>query len=133
MQKNLIKLILWTTTITLFSSCSPSGKQLPKDRVKEQISQNSAENKQSLLFFINPAGEPCQVQNQILEKNQLAIEAKAKLIYISTTSDNDRQYFYHYGIRALPIMILVDKQGQIVHRFPPGIIPAEAILSKLSQ
>jgi thioredoxin-related protein len=42
-----------------------------------------------------------------------------------------RPTLYQYGIRSLPALILVDGSGGELHRFTPGIQPAEAILAAL--
>jgi thioredoxin-related protein len=39
--------------------------------------------------------------------------------------------FYTYGIRGLPSLILLDKNGKELKRFSPGIQDGKAILSAL--
>ncbi len=85
--------------------------------------------KPTLIFFINPAGRPCQMQNQILNESRAKWEPLVTLRYARTDLAADRDLFYHYGIRSLPSLIVVDGDGKELHRFPPGIQQAETVLS----
>ncbi len=87
--------------------------------------------KNTLLFFINPNGRPCQMQLQILQDGMKDLEKVAKLQLIKTTEPNDRQAFYQYGIRSLPSLILVDAQGKEKLRFAPGIQEMSYILQQI--
>ncbi len=89
------------------------------------------ESQKELLFFINPHGRPCQMQDEILTKMGTKLTDKADLRYIKTTVQSDRQEFYKYGIRALPSMVLLDSEGNVAKRFPPGIQNEESILKSL--
>jgi thioredoxin-related protein len=83
----------------------------------------STQKQQTLLFFINPYGRPCQTQDAILKgmaKQLAAYNAKVK--YIKTTEMESAQpYFRKYGVRALPMIIVLDENGAVKKRFPPGI------------
>lgn len=85
--------------------------------------------KATLVFFINPAGRPCQMQDQILLESKGQWEALATLRYARTDTPADRDLFYRYGIRALPSLIVVDPDGKELKRFSPGIQPAETVVS----
>jgi len=85
-----------------------------------------------LLFFLNPDGRPCQVQAGILQQNQAAIEKHARIQGISTSVPSHRQFFYQFGIRQLPSLVLVDGSGRVLHRFSPGIHQGEKILAVVS-
>lgn len=92
--------------------------------------------KGKLMFFMNPHGMPCQMQDRIITEAGEAITKAAKVVYVKTTVTSDRKLFYQYGIRALPSLVLVDAEGKTVHRFPAGIQSSESItkaLSKLNQ
>ena len=85
--------------------------------------------KPSLYFFINPAGRPCQMQDQILAESRAQWEPLATLRYARTDTPADRELFYKFGVRALPSLILVGPDGKELKRFPPGIQPAETVVS----
>ena len=85
--------------------------------------------KATLVFFINPAGRPCQMQDQILLESKGQWEPLATLRYARTDTPADRDLFYRYGVRALPSLILVDPDGKELKRFSPGIQQAETVVS----
>jgi hypothetical protein len=85
--------------------------------------------KPTLVFFINPAGRPCQMQDQLLKESRAQWEPLATLRYARTDTPEDRELFYGYGVRSLPNLILVDPAGKELKRFPPGIQSAETVLS----
>jgi hypothetical protein len=83
----------------------------------------ATQKQQTLLFFINPHGRPCQTQDAILKgmAKQLA-SYNAKVKYVRTTEMASAQpYFRKYGVRALPMIIILDENGAVKKRFPPGI------------
>ncbi len=86
----------------------------------------------SLLFFLNPRGRPCQMQDQILKDMGSALTDKAALQYVSVADPLAKPNLYKYGIRALPALILVDAEGNEVHRFSPGIQSSDTILAALN-
>lgn len=81
-----------------------------------------------LLFFMNPNGRPCQIQSRIIEENRADIEKRYVIKYIMTTKASDHALFYRFGVRALPAVILLNSNGTLNHRFPPGILSREQIL-----
>ena len=85
--------------------------------------------KPTLIFFMNPAGRPCQTQDEILKESRAKWEPLATLRYVRTDVSGDRDVFYQYGIRSLPNLLLVGPDGKEIHRYSPGIQPAETILS----
>ncbi len=85
--------------------------------------------KPSLVFFMNPAGSPCQTQDGILKDSRSQWEPLASLRYVRTDVPADREVFYRYGVRSLPNLILVGADGKELHRYSPGIQSAETILS----
>lgn len=84
-----------------------------------------------LLFFLNPNGYPCQVQQGILAGMGAALTDKVTVQYVSTEDPTSRGALYTYGIRALPALIEVDPAGKDLHRFSPGIHEAADILAAL--
>jgi len=83
----------------------------------------------TLLFFMNPAGRPCQTQDQILAEGRNKWESRATLRYIRTDVPADRDVFYRYGVRSLPNLILVGADGKEITRYSPGIQPVDAVLA----
>lgn len=90
--------------------------------------------KPTLLFFMNPNGRPCQIQDQIITGMGKNLSGKADLSYVRTTEmETAREKFMKYGIRGLPTLILVDSKGAVIHRFTPGIQNAETISAQLGK
>lgn len=85
--------------------------------------------KPTLIFFLNPAGRPCQMQDQILSDSRVRWEPLATLRYARTDKEADRDVFYQYGVRSLPNLILVGPDGKEIRRYSPGIQSADSILS----
>ncbi len=89
--------------------------------------------KPTLVFFMNPAGSPCQTQDGILKESRAQWEPLATLRYVRTDLPADREVFYQYGVRSLPNLILVGADGKEIHRYSPGIQSSEAILQGLRE
>jgi len=135
MLKNIILLM----TIITFFGCSqeqsPQTISQPTPATSEaKPAQNSPEIAQNLLvFFLNPNGGPCKMQENIL--NQMANELDGKVLIrpVKTTVSTDMDIFYAYGIRGLPTIVLADSSGKEISRLPPGVHPAETIRNLLKQ
>jgi thioredoxin 1 len=80
-----------------------------------------------LVFFLDPNGGPCRMQNSILEEMAEELKEKVSLRYVQTTVKEDLQYFYAFGIRGLPSLVLADATGKEIKRLPPGVNPAEKV------
>ena len=80
-----------------------------------------------LVFFLDPNGGPCRMQNSILDGMTEELLGKVNLRYVQTTVKDDLQYFYAYGIRGLPSLLLADADGKELKRLPPGVNPAEKV------
>lgn len=85
----------------------------------------------TLLFFLNPNGEPCRIQSQILDEIRPQLDARVRVVPVSTAVFSDTIRFRQFGIRYLPSLILVDGEQREIKRFPPGIQPAEQILKEI--
>jgi hypothetical protein len=85
----------------------------------------------TIMFFMNPNGRPCQVQLEILDGMQEKLAGVATIKYVKTTVSADQSAFYKYGIRGLPFLIILDKNGKELKRFTPGIQDEATILSVL--
>lgn len=85
----------------------------------------------TLLFFMNPNGRPCQMQDEVLLGVKDSIAPHAAVRYYKTTESADHGAFGQYGIRGLPSLILIDKNGKTLHRFTPGIHDAGTLLKEI--
>jgi hypothetical protein len=100
-----------------------------------QVEPKPVENKSTvsadkeILFFMNPNGHPCQMQLSILDGMKNKISGLAKIKYIKTTVESDLNTFNQYGIRGLPSLIILGKDGKELKRFTPGVQTEETILS----
>ncbi len=88
--------------------------------------------KKQLLFFMNPNGRPCRMQDEIIRKMGAALTDVATVKYIKTTNRDDYPTFRTYGIRGLPSLIILDVNGKEFKRFTPGVQSAETILGALT-
>lgn len=119
--------------LSVVVGCSSRSEENSYPKGNQAVGENISTAKSKLLFFINPNGYPCQMQEKILSENAAEIEAYADVEYVSTTVPEDREKFYEYGIRALPILILVDKEGKVIKRFSPGIIDINEIMQYIKK
>lgn len=120
MHLNLIK--LWTGFLLLLFLSS------------DVLSSSTVLNRKGmLLLFMNPNGRPCQIQEQYLQASQADIEKHVKIHLVKTTVQSDRMLFYKYGIRSLPTIVLLNSDGTVFKRLPPGIHRAETILNIVNQ
>lgn len=80
-----------------------------------------------LVFFLDPNGGPCRMQASILKGMEDELQGKVNLRYVQTTVKDDLQYFYAYGIRGLPSLVLTDASGKELKRLAPGVNPVENV------
>ena len=80
-----------------------------------------------LVFFMNPGGAPCQMQDRILQEMAPELKGKAEVVYLKTTVPGDIARFQQYGIRALPTLIVTDASGKEIRRATPGIQSATQV------
>jgi thioredoxin 1 len=93
--------------------------------------QQTAAPVYQILFFMNPNGRPCQMQDGIIKAMGESLSGKATVKYYKTTQRDDYAAFGTYGIRGLPSLIILDEKGKEVKRFTPGIHDAATILKAL--
>jgi len=126
--------------ITLFISillvgCGSGTDEAKKVTVKDSKANTEvAQNSQTMLFFLNPNGGPCIQQGEILKKMESQLkDKKVTLQYVSTLNiDADGPIFQKYGIRMLPTIIVLDKDGKEKKRFPAGIQSETALLQAIN-
>jgi thioredoxin 1 len=85
-----------------------------------------------LVFFMNPNGAPCQMQDQILQGMASELKGKASVVYYKTTVPSDIAMFQQYGIRSLPQLVVTDASGKETRRATPGIQSAAQVRQLLN-
>ncbi len=90
-----------------------------------------AGKKTTVVFFLNPNGGPCRAQNEILQKLSNERKGSFNIAYVSALQEENRQAFYDYGVRSLPSLVIVGRNGKISRVFPPGIQSYEALAAAL--
>ena len=85
-----------------------------------------------LVFFMNPNGAPCQLQDRVLHEMGSQLAGRAVLVYYRTTEPADLAQFSRYGIRSLPMLVVTDGEGREVRRATPGIHSADEIRQLLA-
>jgi thioredoxin-like negative regulator of GroEL len=101
---------------------------LSTPELKKTIGSNG---KPTLIFFQNPYGGPCKAQKSVLDQLAAKRGATYNLASVSVMNQNDQKAFYDYGVRSLPMLVVVDKAGAISKVFSPGIQTIEAISAAL--
>jgi thioredoxin-like negative regulator of GroEL len=118
--------------VLLASAGQASAGSIAAPLSTPELKQVIGSKKQStIVFFQNPQGGPCRAQKGILEKLHKERKGNFNIANVSTMNPADERAFYEYGIRGLPSLILVDKNGNISRVFPPGIQTAEALSAAL--
>jgi hypothetical protein len=120
---------LVTAPVALAAEKAAPAKPAPQAAKAQAVVAPTPAPKSTLLFFLNPAGRPCQMQDQILTESKTQWEPLATLRYVRTDTAADREVFYQYGVRSLPNLILVGPDGKEIRRYSPGIQSADAVLS----
>jgi thioredoxin 1 len=86
-----------------------------------------AEARPRLVFFMNPYGGPCQMQDRILHELSGELGSRVAVVYYRTTEAADLSAFQRYGIRSLPQLLVTDASGRELRRATPGIQGAEQV------
>lgn len=84
-------------------------------------------NRPRLVFFMNPNGRPCQLQDQVLQGMAAELSRTVDVSYLKTTEPADIARFQEYGIRALPQLLVVDPAGREMRRATPGILGPDQV------
>lgn len=122
-------------SILVFSVSSPvwAGDPVAPLSTPELKQVISAGKKNTIVFFLNPMGGPCRSQNGILQQLQKDKGSSFNIVYVSSLEQQNQQAFYDYGVRNLPSMVIVNKQGKITTVFPPGIQSYETLAAALEK
>ncbi len=121
-----MKFFLALTFLILLMSCSNKTESS-----NTEIQQDTLDSKKTLLFFSNPFGYPCQVQEEILIKLEPYVKDELNIMYIKTSDKKSLPKFKEYKVEELPFLILLDSLGKEIKRFPAGVQRAAAIIGAL--
>jgi thioredoxin-like negative regulator of GroEL len=128
MKKTVVSLLTLTLLATAGISLAAATAPLSTPELKQTIGANG---KATLVFFQNPNGGPCKAQKGILDKLTQDKKAGFNIASVNAMNQNDQKAFYDYGVRSLPSLVLVDKNGKISRVFPPGIQSIETLSAAL--
>jgi thioredoxin 1 len=118
--------LLATATLALSALPQPAAAA-PSDAKSAPAASTRAAPRNRLVFFINPHGAPCQMQDKILNEMAGELRARTDVVYYRTTSNEDLQKFQQYGIRSLPQLVLTDATGKELRRATPGVQSTTAV------
>jgi thioredoxin 1 len=121
-------LLAATLTLTLGAH---AAAEAPARRPVASHGQGAKAPLPRLVFFMNPNGMPCQMQDRILRDMGAELTERAELVYYRTTEPGDIARFNEYGIRALPTLVVTDAQGRELRRATPGIQAMPQVLKLL--
>ncbi len=131
------RFILFSALLFLITACSSDeqpGKPSSSVATETQSSTSAATPAGTrelaafkMVFFLDPNGGPCRLQVSILNDMANELQGKVDIQYVQTTVPSDRDIFYHYGIRALPTLLLADASGKEIKRMAPGVKQADDI------
>ena len=131
--KSLVRIVLFAALVAapvvLAAEKAAPPKAAPQSAKAQPTAAPAPAPKPTLIFFLNPAGRPCQMQDQILTDSKAQWEPLATLRYVRTDTAADQDVFYKYGVRSLPNLILVGPDGKELKRYSPGIQSADSVLS----
>ena len=113
--------------LALTSASSAALAEAPRPATTTTASTRPAVALPRLVFFMNPGGAPCQMQDRILQEMAPELKGKAEVVYLKTTVAGDIAKFQQYGIRALPTLIVTDASGKEIRRATPGIQSAAQV------
>jgi thioredoxin 1 len=127
MRKSIVSISLFA----LVAGTAMAGSTAAPRSTPELQKTIGAAKKNTIVFFQNPMGGPCRTQNEILQRLLKERKNGFNIASVSTMKQEDQRGFYDYGVRSLPTIVLVDKNGNINRFFPPGIQSSEALAAAL--
>ncbi|HET8733165.1 MAG TPA: hypothetical protein VFM45_05265 [Anaeromyxobacteraceae bacterium] len=127
----IVRLPLLVAALTAVSLALPAAAQQAKPTAKAAMASHAAPLPR-LVFFMNPNGAPCQMQDQILQGMASDLKGKANVVYYKTTVPSDIPMFQQYGIRSLPLLLVTDASGKELRRATPGIQSAAQVQKLLN-
>lgn len=126
--------LLFLSAMLLAGACSRGeAAVVAAPTSSKPAAATAAGGKPRLVFFMNPNGAPCQMQDGILQDMATELKDRVEVVRYRTTSDADLAQFEQYGIRSLPSLVLTDAAGRELRRASPGIQSAESVRALLPQ
>ena len=122
--------LAWTKRLSLLAAvalATPALADAPRTPPTQKVASTRTAALPRLVFFMNPNGAPCLMQDRILKEMGAELTGKAELVYYKTTVPSDLAAFQRYGIRALPTLVVTDASGKELRRATPGIQSAAQI------
>ena len=96
-------------------------------------SQPTVQGQPTLMFFMNPGGRPCIIQDSIITEMGDSLTNKATVFYVRTTEMTiARPLFQKYGVRGIPAIIVLNADGSVKERLQPGVKGASAIYDAIN-
>jgi thiol-disulfide isomerase/thioredoxin len=96
---------------------------------------NYSKNKKQFDFTLIEFGSkgcvPCKQMEPVLEEIRKSDNPKVNVVFLNIMQPENLPMMKYYGISAIPIQILLDKQGKEFYRHY-GFIPAEELMKKFS-
>jgi len=127
-------LLLATLAVAGLSACSRAESATPAAGPAPMAAHGQAPqgNRPRLVFFMNPNGGPCQMQDQVLRQMGPALTSVVDVVHYRTTEATEIGWFQQYGIRALPQLLVTDPAGRELRRATPGILSADQVRQLLT-
>ena len=114
--------------LAVSAACSSADPGTPPQRGSAAApGAASSSDLPRLVFFMNPNGAPCQLQDGLLREMSAELTGRVTVVYLRTTVEAELPFFARYGIRSLPQLLLADGTGRELRRATPGIQSREAI------
>lgn len=117
--------------IFTLAGCSSSSDKIAAPLSTPEIQKAAASGKKSVIFFINPSGQPCRIQDEILRQLHSDKKMSFNLVHVETMNHEHQKAFYDYGIRSLPSVVILDSKGAISKHLSPGIQPYDILAREL--
>jgi len=114
------------------AACSASAGNPERPPAPAAVPAHATGGLPRLVFFMNPNGVPCQLQDRVLREMAAELSGRAVPVYYRTTEPADLAQFERYGVRSLPMLLVTDATGREVRRATPGIHTAAEIRQLLS-
>ena len=126
-MRTLLAIIILSMAATAISASAGTP-----ERPLTTVASHAPQALPRLVFFMNPNGVPCQLQDRVLHDMAADLGGRAVLVYYRTTEPADLAQFGRYGIRSLPMLVVTDAEGREVRRATPGIHSADEIRQLLA-
>jgi len=133
MPRAILSAVLLAAAVAI-AGCSSSDAAPPPPIAAAQAAPVGAHaaTRPRLVFFMNPNGRPCQMQDAIL-RAMPDLPSRADVVYYKTTEPADLPRFEQYGVRSLPLLVLTDANGVELRRATPGIQADPQVRQLLAQ